>query len=103
VTYLEKEVDAIYRAYADYQQALEKLQAECEHRVVLEAGRQDNMWGDLPYIRVCEDCGTEEESAWGSRWNVLAGRAYPVSRAQVYECRPKQTYIPSEVIERYKA
>lgn len=101
MTYLEKETDAIYKAYAAYEKALAELQATCEHNTLLEAGRQSmQFFSDLPYIRICEDCGVEAESHYGS-WKKLAGRAYKVSREEVYKNRPKQTWIPEDLREKY--
>ena len=100
MTYLQAERDAILRAYHEYKTALPKLQESCEHKVLLEADRQSQTYfSDLPAIRICEDCGLEEETQWGS-WKKLTGRAYRVSRDQIYRTRPMQTYIPEEDRER---
>lgn len=98
--YLRDETDAIYKAYAAYQKGLEELQANCVHQTLVEANRESmEFFSDLPYIRICEDCGTEEKSHYGS-WKVLTGRAYKVNRSEVYSNRPMQTWIPDNV--RYK-
>lgn len=103
-TYLQLHTDAIYKAYHEYEKALAHLQATCEHKVILEADRQSQTYfRDLPYMRVCEDCGVEEESAWGINWKILTGRAYPTKRDGkdgLYSRRPMKTYIPEEDRER---
>jgi hypothetical protein len=104
--YLGKELDAIYRAYAAYDEALKVLQAECPHDIILEAPRQYmEFFNDLPPIRICEQCGTEEDSSsiYSSRFNTLTGRAYMVKREEVYANRPLKTYIPEEIKENYAA
>lgn len=103
MTYLNTELDAIYKAYHEYEVALAKLQASCEHKTILESPRVPQVYfNDLPYIRICEDCGVQEESSWGS-WKILTGRAYQVKRTGpngAYSQRPYNTYIPDEARER---
>ena len=96
MTYLEAERDAILKAYHAYNKALSKLQATCEHKTILLAGSQYmEYFRDLPAIRICEDCGLEEDARYGA-WKKLTGRAYTVDRNEVYRNRPKQTYISEE-------
>jgi hypothetical protein len=81
----------IYEAYRAYDQALEELQARCEHKVVLGYAERQ-----MENRRICEDCGYEEANRWGNqyRWDKLGGRVYEVSWSVFSDARPVQTYIP---------
>ena len=75
----------IKTAKEQYAETLAALREVCEHPTLLETGWQQLEWfADLLPLRICEDCGLEEE-AWSFR--VLTGRAYRVARHELYGAR----------------
>ena len=86
--YLLAEYDAICAAKAAYLDALEALQASCEHPVVLKHTDDRYMT-----FRVCETCGYHEQVQWDSHFRYtdqrLLKRAYDVSWSEYYAALPK--------------
>lgn len=84
---LEALKQEIVDAKARYAEAVALARQTCEHPTLLEAPYEPSasgLFGPLLPLRICEDCGLEEE-AWSFR--VLTGRAYQVRRHEVYAAR----------------
>lgn len=88
MVYLENEFKAVVDAEVAYLTALEKLQAECDHPVVLKTTTSD-----YKTHRVCEDCGYHESVQWDSPMRYkdqrLVKRAYDVSWSEYIDVTPR--------------
>lgn len=86
--YLRDEWQAVVDAQHAYLDALDALQARCEHPTVLKFTSSDYLTS-----RVCEDCGYHESVQWDSTYKYkdqrLTKRAYSVSWAEYYAAREK--------------
>lgn len=86
--YLKDEAQAIKDAKQAYLEALEKLQAACEHDTILK-----HETASYVTYRVCEDCGLHESHMWDSPYKykhqALTKRAYGVDWSEYYKALPK--------------
>jgi hypothetical protein len=75
-------------AKAEYAAALAIVREQCEHKTLLEApweASRSGLFAPLQDLRICEDCGVEEERPF----RVLTGRAYPAARQEIYRARKR--------------
>jgi hypothetical protein len=75
-------LSATQEQYAD---ALSALREACDHPLLLEGRAYGDTFGRNVDLRICGDCGTEEENRDGFR--VLTGSVRPAKRAEIYAAR----------------
>lgn len=86
---LKEHIQIVENAITSYEGAVEALQKDCEHPVILKYTNSD-----YQTTRLCELCGYYERVKWDSSYqykdNRLLGRAYDVTRTEILESHVKQ-------------
>ncbi len=94
---LRKKIDELEK---EEKEALLKLQAECEHRIIVETPYEKTTFGNHWPMRICVYCGLEEEDKPFKK--LVKKPLKTVSREEFYKLRelPELTFaaVPTALI-----